>query len=185
MQDVEIRRARIDDLEELNKFFRTVITDTFAKQGLARLVDGIEKEIEDKVNCVNIDLKSDKEDRHYFIALDNDKVIGTIEYGPVSKLINDCTNGALKELFEIGTVFVHPYYQKRGIGNLLLNVMYLTLQNKGIEEFCLDSGYTNAQKIWKRKFGKPDYVLKDYWEAGYDHMIWRKRIKDMSIVFKI
>jgi GNAT superfamily N-acetyltransferase len=91
----------------------------------------------------------------------------------------------LKELAEVGTVFVHPDYQKQGIGNLLLNVMVLTFQNKGIEEFCLDSGYTNAQKIWKKKFGEPDYLLEYFWGKGYHHMIWRRRISEISIMFRI
>lgn len=90
----------------------------------------------------------------------------------------------LKELAEIGTVFVKPDYQGQGIGNLLLNAMYLTLQSRGIEEFCLDSGYVNAQKIWKGKFGEPDYLLENYWGEGYPHMIWRKRISDISIIFR-
>jgi hypothetical protein len=56
--------------------------------------------------------------------------------------------------------------------------MYLTLQNRGIEEFCLDSGYLSAQKIWRKKFGEPDYLLKDYWGEGYNHMIWRIKVRD-------
>ncbi len=184
MHNVVIRRPRIDDLEGLHHFFRIVITDTFAKEGLTDLLDEIEKEIEDKIKYLNIDFESNGDNRFFFIALDNDQVIGTIEYGPASKLINDCTDGELKELVEVGTVFVRPNYQRHGIGNLLLNVMYLTLQNKGIDEFCLDSGYTNAQKIWKKKFGEPDYLFEDFWGEGYDHMIWRRRINDIPIMFR-
>ncbi|MEH6980246.1 GNAT family N-acetyltransferase, partial [Bacillus pseudomycoides] len=106
-----------------------------------------------------------------------------IEFGPSSKLINNCTDGALKDLYEIGTVFVLPNYQRRGIGNLLLNAIFLTLLDKGIKEFCLDSGYTNAQEIWKKKFGEPNFLLKDYWGEAYDHMIWRKCINDIPIIF--
>lgn len=50
------------------------------------------------------------------------------------------------------------------------------------KEFCLDSGYTNAQKVWKKKFGEPDYLLKDYWGEGFDHMIWRGRTNDGVVV---
>ncbi len=92
----------------------------------------------------------------FLIACDkkSNKVIGTIEYGQASELINICTNGALKGMFEIGTVFVLPGYQSRGIGTLLLNTMFLTFLGNGVQEFCLDSGYTNSQKnmgkeIWQ------------------------------------
>jgi GNAT superfamily N-acetyltransferase len=112
-------------------------------------------------------------------------VIGSIEYGPVSQLIIDLTNGELKELVEVGTVYVHPDYQGTGIGTLLLNVMFLTLKNKGIEDFCLDSGYKRAQKIWTKKFGEPDYLKKDYWSPGFHHMIWKRILSEMTIKFKI
>jgi len=182
---VEIRRPRIEDSEALNKFFRIVITDTFAGEGLFGLTNDIENEIESKKMYLKSDLNSNGENRYFLIALDDNKIIGTIGYGPVSELIISCTNGELIDLVEIGTVFVHPEYQGQGIGNLLLNVMYHTIQTRGIEEFCLDSGYTIAQKIWKKKFGKPDYLLKDYWGEGFDHMIWRKRINELPIIFKV
>jgi GNAT superfamily N-acetyltransferase len=105
--------------------------------------------------------------------LAGNKIIGTIEYGPASKLIHDCTNGELSNLDEVGTIFVLPGYQRQGIGNRLLAEMLHTLKARGIAEFCLDSGYRNAQTIWKKKFGEPDYLLKDYWGQGQDHMTWK------------
>ncbi|MGG2065709.1 N-acetyltransferase family protein [Bacillus sp. S14(2024)] len=185
MCNVEIRRPRIEDIEELYQFFSTTIKDTFAREGLSELVDDIEREIESKKQYLKCDFDSNGRNRYFLIAVDTNcnKVIGTIEYGPASELINICTDRALKELYEVGTVFVLPEYQRRGIGTLLLNVMFLTLLNRDIKEFCLDSGYTNAQKIWKKKFGEPDYLLKDYWGEGCDHMIWKIRTDDMSIIF--
>ncbi|AGK53582.1 hypothetical protein B1NLA3E_09100 [Bacillus sp. 1NLA3E] len=172
---VDIRRPS-EDNEKLNQFFRIVISDTYAKEGIAERTDDIENEIETKKKYLQSDLDSNGENRYFLIALDDDKIIGSIEYGPVSDLIIRCTDGAFEGLNEVGTVFVLPEYQGQGVGNLLLNEMYLTLKNRGIEEFCLDSGYTNAQKIWKKKFGEPDYLLKSYWGEGYNHMIWKIRI---------
>lgn len=187
MYNVEIRRPHIEDNEELTQFFRTVIQDTFAREGVSNLFDDIENEIENKKQYLKCDFDSNGKNRYFLIAVDRgcNKIIGTIEYGPASELIHHCTNGALKDVYEIGTAFVLPIYQKRGIGNLLLNVMFLTLQNRGITKFCLDSGYTDAQKIWKKKFGEPDYLLKGYWGEGCDHMIWRRYTNDMSITFRM
>jgi len=179
MMNIKIRRPRIEDMNELNQFFKIVITDTFAKEGISNQAESMNEEIETKGNYLENDFESNGEERFFLIALDNEKIIGSIEYGPASDLILNCTNHALKGLLEVGTVFVHPDYQKNGIGNLLLNNIYVTLQNKGIKEFCLDSGYCNAQKIWKKKFGEPDYLLKDYWEKGYDHMIWKIKVSDI------
>jgi GNAT superfamily N-acetyltransferase len=184
VKNIEIRRPKIEDLEELSQFFRCMITDTFAKENLAHLLDEIENEIEDKIRYLNLDFESNGINRYFLIALDNNQIIGSIEFGRASNLISNLTNGELNGIVEVGTVYVHPDYQGQGIGNLLLNTMYLTLQNKNIEVFCLDSGYTNAQKIWKKKFGEPDYLMKNYWGVGYDHMIWKKSISDIRIIFK-
>ncbi len=166
MYNVAIRRPNSDDLEELHLFFRIVITNTYKDEGLSQQLDDIENEINMKKQYLKTDFDSNGEKRYFLLAIDtnNDKIIGTIEVGPASTLITSCTNGVLKDLYEIGTVFILPDYQRKGIGSLLLHTMFLTLLSRGITEFCLDSGYRKAQSIWTKKFGEPSYVLKDYWE---------------------
>jgi GNAT superfamily N-acetyltransferase len=173
MQKVEIRRPRTDDMAELHTFFRIVITDTFEREGLAGLIGDIEAEINSKKRYLQLDMDSKGEKRYFLIALAENKIIGTIEYGLASKLIQDCTNGKLGNLVEVGTVFVHPDHQRQGIGNKLLAELIHTLKARGIVEFCLDSGFKNAQTIWKKKYGEPNYLLRDYWGQGQDHMIWK------------
>lgn len=179
MLNVEFRRPRNEDIKELNRFFRTVIADTFTREGIGDKLADLEEEIKVKKTYLESDLESNGEKRFFLIALDGARIIGTVEYGPASDLIRRCTDNAFNDLIEVGTVFVDPDYQRKGIGNLLLDKMYLTLSIKGIEEFCLDSGYRSAQKIWKKKFGDPDYLLEDYWGGGYHHMIWRLKIDDV------
>ncbi|MBE7103572.1 GNAT family N-acetyltransferase [Bacillus cereus] len=187
MYNVEIRRPNSDDIDELYLFFRIVIMNTYKNEGLSQLLDDIENEINTKKQYLKSDFESNGENRYFLLAIDkgNDKIIGTIEVGPASALINSCTGGVLKDLYEIGTVFVLKEYQRKGIGSLLLNAMFLTLLGKGITEFYLDSGYKNAQKIWKKKFGEPSYVLKDYWGESSDHMIWKKSLYDIPIIFEL
>ncbi|MEH7011018.1 GNAT family N-acetyltransferase [Neobacillus niacini] len=177
MRHVEIRRPRFEEIEDLHEFFRIVITDTFIREGLEELVNDIETEIESKINFLKSDFDSNGEKRFFLIALEEEKIIGTIEYGPSSELINVCTDGELRNLVEVGTVFIHPDFQRQGVGNRLLYEMVQTLHNLEIAEYCLDSGYGNAQKVWKKKFGEPNYLLKDYWGNGQDHMIWKISIK--------
>jgi GNAT superfamily N-acetyltransferase len=188
MINVEIRRPLMKDIEELNQFFKLVITQTFHKEGIGEKLTDIQDEINIKKKYLENDLESNGEKRYFLIAVDDDKIIGSIEYGPASELICHCTKNALKGLPEVGTVFVAPEYQRNGIGNLLLDSMYMTLKIRGIKEFCLDSGYTSAQKIWTKKFGDPDYLLKNYWGEGFDHMIWKIKVNNMvqscSLEFK-
>lgn len=183
--NVEIRRPRAEDIEELNQFFSKVIRDTFDREGLSELLDDMKDEIESKKQYLKTDLDSNGENRYFLIAFYENEIVGSIEYGPVSELITTCTEGAYREDIEVGTVFVHPDYQRRGLGTLLFNLMLLTLQNRGINEFCLDSGFKNAQKVWKKKFGEPDYLLKHYWGAGSDHMIWKRTTNDRTLLFHL
>ncbi|MGF2616331.1 GNAT family N-acetyltransferase [Rossellomorea vietnamensis] len=179
MLNSEIRRPSGRDIKELHHFFKTVITDVFNKEGIADKVKDMEDEIESKKAYLQSDLESNGEHRFFLIAVDGDRIIGSIEYGAASELIRILTDGALKDLNEVGTVFVHPDYRGNGIANLLLNKMYSTLHLKGIEDFCLDSGYVSSQSIWKKKFGEQHYFFQDYWGEGNHHMIWRLEVGDL------
>lgn len=177
--NIEIRRPTNDDIFKLERFFRSVVTDTFHKEGIENLDEDLEDEIEIKINFLQDDLQSNGETRYFLIAVLGERIVGTIEYGAASELINRCTNNALKDLYEVGTVFVDPDYQRKGIANLLLQCIYTRLKNRGVKECCLDSGYGRSQKIWQKKFGTPDYFLKDYWGEGNHHMIWRLRVEEL------
>lgn len=181
MLNIKIRRPKSEDKDELYDFFKLVIADTFMKEGIDQDTCDLEEEIELKKKYLQYDLDSKGEFRYFLIAEYKDTIIGTIEYGQASELINNCTNGKLAQLVEVGTVFVRPDYQKQGVGNLLLSAMYQALKDKGIEEFCLDSGYPSAQKIWMKKFGTPEYFLDNYWGENLHHMIWRINLSNLDV----
>jgi GNAT superfamily N-acetyltransferase len=178
--EMKIRRPVYEDTAVLNDFLRVVITDTFFKEGIGGLLDDISKEIEVKKEYLQQDLSSGGEDRYFLLAEAEGKIIGTVEFGPVSKLILEGTNRKYSDLFEVGTVFIHPDFQGQGVGSRLLSSLYPIFQEKGIEEFCLDSGYKRAQKIWERKFGQPSVLMEDYWGEGSHHMIWRLRTAELQ-----
>lgn len=178
MTNLEITRPQVEDTEAINEFFRTILTDTFEKNDISKLKDLLEEEIECKKDYLQQDLKSGGRDRYFLIAKDEGRVISTIEYGHPNEVIMDCTKGEYKDIVEIGTVFVHPQYQNKGIGSMMLKLMFDELRNQGMNEFCLDSGYKKAQVTWTKKFGTPAYTLKDFWGEGADHMIWRVNIEN-------
>lgn len=178
MLDIELSRPKVEDIERINEFFTIVLIDTFQRNGISDLVDTFNEEINDKRRCLNQDFESGGKERYFLITKIKDKIVGSIEYGQSNELIVSCTNGELKEHVEIGTVFVHPDYQRKGIGRRMIDVILMELEKNGIEEFCLDSGYKSAQRIWMKKFGNPQYCLRDYWGKDSDHMVWRLRVKD-------
>ena len=181
MEHIEIRRPKYEDIQELNHFFEIVITDTFIKEGIGDLVNEMKEEIETKKQYLAGHIQRVIVRSGDSLHRDGNQIVGSIAYGPANELICKCTDNAYEDLIEIGTVFVHPQYQNNGIGNLLLNAMYRALQNKGTEEFCLDSGYKTAQKIWQKKYGSPSYLLNNFWGEGSDHMIWKVKLSKVAI----
>lgn len=183
MLKIKVCRPGPDDVESLHQFFRDVLQDTYAKEGLAHKGMDLDKTVSEKESFLEEDIASGGKKRYFLIAMDGEKVVGTAEFGPAGPTVIDCTDGELRDVTEVGTVYVHPAYQGQGVGTLMLNMICITLLGKGIKEFCLDSEFKNAQKVWERKFGKPAYRMKDYWGEGYDHMVWLKRIMDIPIIF--
>ncbi|WP_068780272.1 hypothetical protein [Paenibacillus sp. GM2] len=78
MQQIEIRRPELGDDQELLRFFRVVIMDTFAKENLADLVEDIEQEISTKEDYLKLDYDSLGVDRYFLLAIANKQIIGTI-----------------------------------------------------------------------------------------------------------
>ncbi|NSW91901.1 MAG: GNAT family N-acetyltransferase [Firmicutes bacterium] len=185
MLDISIRRPCWTDIEELDRLFTVTIADAFAKEGVGDDLEGINSQIAEKRQLLREDLETNGAERFFLIACSQGKIVGTIAYGPCSELIKDCSDGKLKDVFELGSVYVLPEYQKKGIGTLLLNSMLIAFLSRGIEEFCLDSGYTRAQYVWQKKFGKPNIILKDYWREGSDHMIWHRKLGDTPVNFRV
>jgi GNAT superfamily N-acetyltransferase len=154
-----------------------VLVNTFKVNDLYDFAELLLEEIEEKKRCINQDFETMGRDRYFLIAEFEGTIIGSIEYGLSNDLLNECTNYELKDLLEIGTVFVLPNYQKKGISSLLLESLFQVFKQNNIKEFCFDSGYKIAQKIWCKRFGEPEYFLKDYWGKGSHHMVWRVEVK--------
>jgi len=172
MKDFQIGRPRTEEIDLINEFFEIVIKDTFAKNNISNLTELMEGEIECKKKYLLQDMDTGGRDRFFLVVRDEGMIIGTIEYGKPNELILKCTEGGYIDVMEIGTVFVHPQYQFKGIGSMMLRLMYNELRKKGYTEFCLDSGYKTAQKTWTGKWGKPSCIMENYWGKGAHHMVW-------------
>lgn len=179
MKNVEIARPLVEDTPLIHDFFEAVLQDTFERNDISHMEATLAEEIEAKKICLEQDHESEGQARHFLIAKDAGRIVGSIEYGPANDLIISCTHGELEGIAEVGTVFVHPDYQNQGIGSQLVRLLLSEMRSGGLREFCMDSGYPSAQKTWTRKFGLPAYHLKDYWGEGADHMVWLVQIDDV------
>jgi GNAT superfamily N-acetyltransferase len=170
-----IKHPTADDTAHMHELFRTVIVHTFESEGIGHLQEDLAQEIHQKETYWQEYVNGGA--RSFLVATKGAKVIGCIEYGKAGEFVSTHTNGALAHLDKVGTVFVHPGHQGQGIGSQLVQAMLRLMKERGIHEFCLDSGYKRAQQVWQQKFGEPTYVLTDFWDEGYHHMIWRREVK--------
>lgn len=174
-----VRRPKIDEQEQIHDFFASVITSTFEREGLSELDDELVDEIETKKVYLEEDFLYNGEKRYFLFAFNDNEIIGSIGYGEPGPIIVEESEGQMRHLLEVGSLLVHPSYQNQGIGNKLLQAIFQSLRDKGISEFCFDSGYKQAQAIWTKKFGPPTILLENYWGENSHHMIWRKRLSEV------
>lgn len=174
---VHIVKPGMKDLEPTCQVFERVIIDAFEKEGLGHLEEEITGEILHKKRMLK-EAMNDQNPVFFLVARWKDQVIGTISFGPCGEIIRECTDGALENIGELGSLFVLPELQNQGVGSKLIHAMIRELHRRGTENFCLDSGYKRAQKRWVRKFGEPYSIVKDYWGEGSNHMIWLCKVSD-------
>lgn len=170
--NITIRRPELNDLQTLDHFFECVLQDTFHVNRLEHLHEILAEEIRNKKKQIRDDLSSNGNLRCFLIAVYRNAIIGTIAIGPANELILQITDGACKDIMEIGSVLVHPSYQHQGIGMRLFQEITAILKQKDQQAACFDSGYPRAQAIWTKKFGTPAYLSKDYFGPNSHHMIW-------------
>ena len=178
MNDLLITKPTREDITSAYAVFEASITDAFEKDGLGHLTNDIEYEIESKKNLLTTSLVNAKSGTFFLVAKMNDNLIGTVSFGPCSSDIKKFTNNQLEAIGELGSLYVLPEFQGKGVGSALIHSMMEVLHESGVEQFCLDSGYKQAQTKWLRKFGEPYFIARDYWGKDRHHMVWLCKVSD-------
>lgn len=171
-ESVRIAAPRQEDTAAVHSVFETTVTDVFLREGIGHLQEELRSDIEAKKRLFREFLDGSETEIRFLVAKQGDRILGTVSYGPPNEIIVDEFPEWKYGMGELGSLFVLPAYQGRGLGSLLIEAMRKTLKQRGIQEFCLDSGYASAQKKWMRKFGKPIRILSDRWGPGLHHCIW-------------
>ncbi|NLV92316.1 MAG: GNAT family N-acetyltransferase [Firmicutes bacterium] len=178
LSNLVIAKPTRKDIESAYDVFATTITDAFEKEDIGHLKEDISKEIQHKKKLMAYAVANPDSEVHFLVAKIDNRVIGTISFGPCGSDIKKCTNNELDAIGELGSLCVLPDFQGKGVGSALIHAMIKYLAELGVRYFCLDSGYQQAQRKWLRKFGEPYRIAKDYWGKGLDHMVWLCRVVD-------
>lgn len=179
MNKVLINKPVPMDIQQIRDVLRITLTDTFTKESDEDCDDEIRSEIEEKIGYLKECLESNYKMPYFLVVKDQEKIVGILSYGKCNDMIIKGSNGKYKDIGEIGTAYVLPKYQNKGILTQLLNSMYLHLMRINTYEFVLDCGFRRSQKIWRKKFGEPNIIMEDYWGKGSHHMIWHVNLKDI------
>jgi GNAT superfamily N-acetyltransferase len=177
MTGIQILDATIQDKEQIFLFFTDVLNHTFQENGIWDMQDDLMDEIAEKKNFFLESTVKSKKWRQFLLAKEKDRIIGCVAIGPANDSIVKGSQGQCTDWVEIGTVFVHSDFQKKGLGTRLIREMENWLKAHGIHHYVLDSGYPISKQIWTRKYGPPTYVMKDHWGEGLDHLIWCVELK--------
>lgn len=172
---MEIKKPLKKDLLQLEEFFNVVISDTAKKEGIT-IPGFVDEEVEEKMKMCREYFGEDK-NISVLIALDEKKIIGTISSSYCTSDIKDAIQDLEEDAVKIGSIYIHPSYQRRGVAKQLLTSMYRILKSKDIREFYLDSGYKSAQIYWRKTFGEPFFTAKDYWGPDADNVIWKVKMQ--------
>lgn len=170
-----IQPVQEKDISEITHLFEIVIKDNFKRDGIDLLKhDLMLEEIDSQKNKLISSFNSSAQN-HFYKLIINKQIIAVLAYGYAEPLITDHLIIA-KSYPEIKSFMIIPEFQKKGIGRLMFEQIIKILHQNHETNFCLDCGYRCSQSFWKRMLGDPSLVLKDFWEKGYDHLIWARQI---------
>lgn len=165
-------KARPEDFEEAMGFFAKVIEHTFEKNQLGHLTETICEEIEHKRALLTEALETQGEKVFFIFGKYRGNIVASVGLSPAGSLIQQCTEGNFSHLYEAGSVFVAPEFQGRRIGPYMVNLIQLELNRRCQSQFCFDSGYPSAQRIWTKLYGSAQFIANDFWGEGSPHMVW-------------
>lgn len=117
----------------------------------------------------------------YFIAIQNYRAIGMIAHlNPCNavEIVANNQNIPIIDIQEIVAVYVHPDFQRIGIGSKLFTHMGSVLKAQHIPYFALSTGYKRGKQFWTKKLGEESEILPTYYE-GHPCHVWIRDVDDI------
>ena len=172
--EISYREPDNHDLLNIHKLFKDAIAGAF-KQNNITDKEELAYEINEKSDRIDKYLNHQLKDSFFLIALDKTRIAGIAGIYPVKQLIMDNTNDISSHTLELGSVYIHPEYQKQGIAGNLVDRLIKRMASQGVGEYYLDCGYATSQEYWKRVFGKPIKTIENYFGENESYMIWKNK----------
>ncbi len=133
---MKIRPLQEKDLQSLDEMILKCQTVLISNEHVTDKEWLIEKETERLCKVARRILLSDRETM--FVAVKDGQVLGTIACMIPGELIT-CGLEPEDGVFEVGSIYIHPEHQRKGIGYALLQHIRGWLLEKGHSKFYLDA----------------------------------------------
>lgn len=105
-------------------------------------------------------------------------VLGMARISPVSEQVGQFAQ--TEKPVELFNLYVAAGQNKgKGVGSALFEAVQDSARKQGYTEVMLNSGPRYKESGWgfyEKVIGPPAGVMKDYYGAGYDAMVWRKEL---------
>ena len=172
---IQIRPLRIDDISHLKNLFEKTISEIFERNNIEDKIE-LEHEINYKIYKVSKSIFEEESTARFFVVEKENTIVGIAGFSLINNDIKSNIENN-ENTYELGTVYVLPEFQRKGIGSLLINTILENIKNMGIHEFYLDCGYRTSQSYWIKKFGKPYIIIENKFGTNQDYMIWKVKTK--------
>lgn len=152
MKNIDIRRATIADCHYLSLLKREIWETTYRGIYPDEKLDSYDY-IKNEEKFKNFVLDQNRE---LYVAVDNDILIGYIEFGIPFRPFMNYTQ-------EIGLFYIKKDYQKCGLGRRLFNLAVNYIKNTGADKFFISCHKYNfnAQKFYEKMGGTIVHIDKD------------------------
>lgn len=156
---------------------RKVVIDGFIESGvdIQKEPGHLERELINQENRIHAIPKQ------YYVATQDTQVVGMIAYLDPSEPVQIVAKQLqipIDQIREIIAVYVHPDFQRKGVGSELLTHMGNVLRDKKIPYFALSTGYLRGKNFWRKKLGNETQILQTYYE-GHPCHVWIRNVDDI------
>jgi len=165
---VPVARTHFADLSTL---FRESIEDTCQKNHIFdRSI--VEAEVAEKISKLERYLHCPVDGEAMLCVLAQGRPVAVGGYFPCAGDIlahGDATTADV----EIGSLYVAPLSQGRGIGRLVFEELKGQIRATGRHQAFLDSGYPSSQSYWRKQLGEPHRDTESPFGPAFRYQIWR------------
>ncbi len=158
----------LDDIEQLRPVFETTIRDPITRE---IFTDEVSENLEYAEQ-----FRRGQGEMYFAVALAAGRqAVGVMALRPLAPSMRQFAETARP--VELTTACVMDSQRGSGVGRALVSHLETVAKERGHSEIVLNSGpryRATGWPFWRRLYGEPVAVAKDYYGPRFDAMVWRK-----------